>query len=129
MELGFSKIKFSDWLGLSPSTWGKIENGEIQFSINTLYRFKERSGFNTWCIIAVGDYYESILKENQWEIVNQLEGDDLLLIKAKEYYKEFDVYGNKLNSLSAENSSEYIPILFTGMMNKKVAPIFQKICE
>ena len=129
MEVGYSKSKFSDWLGLSPSTWGKIESGEIQFSINILYRFKERSNFRAWCIIAVGEYYESLLKENKWEVVQQLDGNDSLLVEANDYYNEFDVYGNKKNGLSVGDSSAYTHILLTGMMNKEISPIFKEIIK
>ncbi len=116
MERGLTKSKFSELLGLSPSAWGKIENGETQLSINILQRFKVASPFTAWGVIATGEYYENLLEQHNWEVVNVLEGSDNLLSKANEYYL-------------TESKDDYPQILFTGILNDMIAPVFKTILE
>ena len=127
-ELGFTKSKFSELLDLSPSAWGKIENGETQLSINILQKFKEASKFNIWWVITIGEYYEDLLKQHGWK-VNAVNVSDDLLTKANEYYRVYDVYGNKINDMMTSKNENFQPVLFTGPLNKKIAPVFATLLE
>ncbi|UYM18612.1 helix-turn-helix domain-containing protein [Endozoicomonas euniceicola] len=90
IDEGFSKRAFADRLNISPTAWGKIENGDSVISLQTLnqihQRFWERPSAFFICAESCAHY----LSNNGWEILSKLpeEDSDSLAQYAKEYFTD-----------------------------------------
>lgn len=94
---GTHQSAIADACGKTKATWGKVETGKANLTLNYLYRASEKLQVKPWALLQLADKYAEFLKEVGWHItMGELhEGDDYLLEQANTYFIRYPQGRNK----------------------------------
>ena len=112
LEFGEKRRPFAERLGINVGTLGRIERGEQAYTDDILFRLSKALYCQPSFIILAIDRSVSFLKDKGWEIVAQLEDNevDSLLVNCEAFFKQ---RAENDDSLFIKNGESRVPVLLS----------------